>query len=971
MQLTPYHAKYIAHELTIRSTDGVERLTQSLFDAAVDLNPHQIEAAVFALDNPLTDGVVLADEVGLGKTIEAGLVLTQLWAEGKRKLLIVCPASLRKQWALELEGKFHLPTVVMDARRYRADEREGYKNPFDRAEVVIASIHYAAGKEEQLVTIPWDAVVIDEAHKLRNAYRESNKLGRRLLHIFEGRRKLLLTATPLQNTLMELYGLSLFVDPYLFGEAAHFRSVYQGRNGSLSDLRARLAPYVARTLRKDVLEYVRYTERKAITQPFEPSDAEQQLYDVLNEYLQREDTYAFPTRYRHLSLLIIRKLLASSSHALVQSLEMIRLRLTSIIDGNEPDVPRDPLETLLAGREIEDDLIEEILEDEEDEDTFEDVTRDGTGNIEEQLRAVEPAAVKREIALVEQFISWARAIGTDSKAKALLSGLRVGFDHMMSMGAREKAVVFTESRRTQDYLRRFLEANGYAGRIVLFNGSNSDPDTHRIYERWLSENEPKGRSSGSRKVDTRTALIEHFRDHAAIMIATEAGAEGINLQFCSLIVNYDLPWNPQRIEQRIGRVHRYGQQFDVVVINFLNTRNHADQRVYELLSEKLTLFEGVFGASDDVLGALESGVDFEKRILEIYQSCRTPVQIDAAFDALQKELDDQINVRMAEVRQTLLEKFDADVHERLRLNLEKAKGLVRRTERLFWELTKFVLADRAVFDDNAFHFELKSSPVVGASPGRYTLSSQRTGAESPSFVYRLSHPLGEWVLEQAQNLETPPGLVTFYPSTSPIRVSMAEQLVDQAGYLRVDRVVITGAEKEEYLLVSGITEKDTSLEPEAGEKLFAVPGTTSDCGDEKCLEKGSLRLEEEAARHRAAVVTRSAERNAERLNEEREKLYRWARDKEEAAEQELDNVKQQIMRLQREARQAMTVDEQKQTEEKIQQASAQKKKLRERIFAIEDEIEGRRNELLDALERRVIQSVEVEELFAIGWNVES
>jgi ERCC4-related helicase len=912
------------------------------------------------LDNPLAEGVVLADEVGLGKTIEAGLILTQLWAEGKRKLLVVCPASLRKQWALELEEKFHLPTVIIDAKQYRNDKKSGYENPFDRKEVVIASIHYAARRDEELVTVRWDSVVVDEAHKLRNAYREGNKLGRRLLHLLEGRRKLLLTATPLQNSLMELYGLSLFVDRYLFGEPAHFRSIYSGRYAPLKDLRERIRPYFTRTLRRDVLEYVRYTERKALTQPFEPSDIEQELYDALNEYLQRADTYAFPSQHRHLSILIIRKLLASSSHALVQTLEMIRSRLLSLLEEAESEETRDPLEALLSGEELDEDLLDEILEDKEESGEEE--------ADEEEAPDVDPAAVRGEIALVDRFIGLARSIQTDSKAKALLNALAVGFSQMVGMGARKKAVVFTESRRTQEYLRRFLEANGYAGRVVTFNGSNNDPESRGTYHRWVAENEPKGRSSGSRKVDTRTALIERFRDHAQVMIATEAGAEGINLQFCSLVVNYDLPWNPQRIEQRIGRVHRYGQQFDVVVINFLNTRNHADQRVYELLDEKFALFQGVFGASDEVLGALESGVDFEKRILEIYQTCRTPDEIDAAFQALQKELDDQIQARMAEVRQTLLDRFDQDVHERLRLNLEHAKGLVRKTERHFWWLTKYVLADRAAFDDDTYRFTLHDAPIWNAATGEYVLASQRSGDETPSFVYRLSHPLGEWVVRQAKTLETPTAGVSFAPSQAPIRATMAEQLTGQAGHLRVDRLVIQGAETEEYLLVSGVTDDESSLNPEAGEKLFSVPGEV-DVSNFSHGSFGFTRLKHEAARHRRAVESASAERNGERLQEERNKLYRWAKDQEEAAEQELENVKQQIMRIQREARQARTVDEQKRYEEKVKQLTTRKRRLRREIFAIEDEIEARRDELLDKLEARVQQVVETEELFTIAWDV--
>jgi hypothetical protein len=959
MQLTPYHAKYIAYLLTRRGTEGVDRLAQSLFDASVDLNPHQIEAAVFALENPLAEGVVLADEVGLGKTIEAGLVLTQLWAEGKRKLLVICPASLRKQWAIELEEKFHLPTIIIDARQYRADQKAGYQNPFDRRAVVIASISYAARKEEELLAVPWNAAVIDEAHKLRNAYRQSNRRGRKLLSTLESRWKLLLTATPLQNSVMELYGLSLFVDPHLFGDVTHFRALYSGRNAPLEDLRQRITPYFTRTLRRDVLEYVRYTERRAITQPFEPSDEEQRLYEELNAYLQREDTYAFPSQHRHLSILIIRKLLASSSHALVKTLEMIKLRLQQLLE--ETKAEEDPLALLLAGEDVDDDLIAEILEDEEEGD------EDDHDEEDEHHEHVDRDAVQSEITLVERFIGWARSIHTDAKSLALTHALELGFAEMARMGAPQKAVVFTESRRTQEYLKRFLEANGYAGKVVTFNGPNNDPDSRAIYERWAAANADSGRSSGSRAVDTRTALIEYFRDTAQIMIATEAGAEGINLQFCSLVVNYDLPWNPQRIEQRIGRAHRYGQQYDVVVINFLNQRNDADRRVFELLAEKFQLFQGVFGASDEVLGALESGVDFESRVLDIYQTCRTPEEIQEAFDTLQRELDEQIQARMAQVRHTLLEKFDEDVHERLRVNLDRAQGLVRRTERLFWWLTQHMLADRATFDNDEYRFTLHDSPIAEAPTGTYVLSSQRQGGESGQFLYRLGHPLGQWVIELAKQVDTPAGHVRFLPSQADTRVSMAEQLAGERGVLTVDRLVVRGAEEEEYLLVSGTRGDNASVNPEAAEKLFSLPG---ELRDGEIAEPGLTRVQHEAERHRKAVESRSAERNSARLQEEREKLFRWAEDQEKAVEQELERTKEEIKRLNREARQAQTIDVQKSIQDKISSLDRKKRKLRQEIFQVEDEIQARRDELLDKLEARVQQDVEWERLFTVGWEVE-
>src|SRR5690606_13281078 len=274
-----------------------------------------------------------------------------------------------------------------------------------------------------------------------------------------------------------------------------------------------------------------------------------------------------------------------------------------------------------------------------------------------------------EINELSDYIRWARSLGIDTKTRALLKALDIGFSKMEEMGAAKKVIIFTESRRTQTWLKDFLEGNGYAGQVLTFNGTNKDDASGQIYREWLAANRESGRATGSRQVDLRAAIIDRFRDQASVLIATEAGAEGLNLQFCSAIVNFDLPWNPQRIEQRIGRCHRYGQKHDVVVINFLNERNEADRRVQELLELKFNLFTGVFGASDDVLGSIEAGVDLERRILEIYQGCRSEEEIQTAFEKLRFELDEQIQTKMRDTRKMLLEHFDEDVHERLKVNL--------------------------------------------------------------------------------------------------------------------------------------------------------------------------------------------------------------------------------------------------------------------------------------------------------------
>ena len=328
---------------------------------------------------------------------------------------------------------------------------------------------------------------------------------------------------------------------------------------------------------------------------------------------------------------------------------------------------------------------------------------------------------------IEALRDQAVSITENAKGEALLAALGAAFQKGRELGANEKAIVFTESRRTQNYLVKLLSEHGHDTGLVLFNGSNNDERAKEIYRRWMSEHAGTDRVTGSRAADIRSALVDEFRNDGKIMIATEAAAEGINLQFCSIVINYDLPWNPQRIEQRIGRCHRYGQQHDVVVVNFLNRDNAADQRVFELLDEKFRLFSGVFVASDEILGAVQSGVDIEKRIVDIYQRCRQPDEIDQEFTQLWLELDEQIEEVMADTRQKLLENFDAEVHDRLKVNFASSRQNIGRAQELLWGLSKQILDEHASFDDEARCFTVTSVPSAVTNAMLVTPSIWATG----------------------------------------------------------------------------------------------------------------------------------------------------------------------------------------------------------------------------------------------------
>lgn len=267
MSLTDYQAKYIAYELTRRfPPDSAEKLTAALVDAQVDLNPHQIDAALFAFKSPLSKGALLADEVGLGKTIEAGLVLSQKWAERKRRILVITPSNLRKQWYQELTEKFFLPCRLLETQSFNIALKQGDLHPFEAPEIIICSYHFAKSKASDVQAVLWDLVVIDEAHRLRNVYKPSNVIANTLKIALAGKDKLLLTATPLQNSLLELFGLVSFIDEHTFGDLKSFREQFANlsREQVFNTLKTRLKPVCHRTLRRQVMPYIKYTQRLPI-----------------------------------------------------------------------------------------------------------------------------------------------------------------------------------------------------------------------------------------------------------------------------------------------------------------------------------------------------------------------------------------------------------------------------------------------------------------------------------------------------------------------------------------------------------------------------------------------------------------------------------------------------------------------------------------------------------------------------------
>jgi ERCC4-related helicase len=950
--LTPYQSQYYAWLLTRRAaSDTVESLASTLVNSQVDLNPHQVEAALFACKNPLSRGVILADEVGLGKTIEAGLVISQRWAERRRRILIIVPANLRKQWHQELQDKFGLQALILEAKNYNTIRKQERQNPFLMPMgPVICSYQFAKSKAVDVKEIEWDLVVMDEAHRMRNVYKTSNVIAKALkealAHVHS---KVLLTATPLQNSLLELYGLVSMIDDRVFGDLDSFRTQFSQPNKeqAFAGLRARIAPICKRTLRRDVQQYVAYTARRAIVEEFTPSTEEKELSSLVADYLRRPNLKALPDGQRQLISLVLWKLLASSTHAIAGALETMAKRLQAVLDET-PDVPA---------------LVDQLDEDYESlDETAEEWTESDDGN--ETYNRNERNAVTQEIAELRHFKTLATNIRDNSKGKALLTSLERAFAELDRLGAAKKAIIFTESRKTQDYLLSLLADTNYGDGIVLFNGTNSDPRAQTVYKDWLKRHEGSDKISGSKTADTRAALVEHFQERGTVMIATEAGAEGINLQFCSLVINYDLPWNPQRIEQRIGRCHRYGQKHDVVVVNFVDRSNEADARVYELLAQKFQLFEGVFGASDEVLGAIGSGVDFERRIADIYQNCRDPDAIKASFKQLQLDLSGEISEAMVKTRRLLLENFDEEVQDKLRVRAEDSRAALNRYERMLMDLTRAELSEHAEFDQDGF--TLKRSPGVeldGIDLGRYELP-RRSGE---SHLYRLSHPLALWITEQAKTRQLSGARLAFDYDGYGIQVSTLKAYRGQTGWLTVKLLSVdTLGQQEQHLIVAATTADGVALAEDDPEKLLRFPAHVRPLG---LFAAGDTALSADMETRKLQLLREINQRNLGYFEQEVEKLDAWADDLKLGLEQSIKEIDREIKEIRRTAATAPTLDEKLSWQKRQRELEGKRNKLRRELFTRQDEIEAQRNDLISSLELQLQQQVREESLFTIEWEL--
>lgn len=440
--------------------------------------------------------------------------------------------------------------------------------------------------------------------------------------------------------------------------------------------------------------------------------------------------------------------------------------------------------------------------------------------------------------------------------------------------------------------------------------------------------------------------------------------EGVNLQFASLVVNYDLPWNPQRVEQRIGRCHRYGQKHDVVVVNFLNRRNAADQRVFQLLAEKFRLFDGVFGASDEVLGALESGMDIEKRIAKVYQDCRTAEDIQTAFDTLQAELDKKISQAMMETRRSLLENFDEEVHARLQLHRDSALSSLSRRSQWLLELTRFELNGHAKFENATPRFHILDGTFSEKGyRGGYNLDWKDAENRDEAF-YSPEHPLARHLLDTATGRELPVAEVEFDHRHHGANIAALQAFVGHAGWLEASRLTVQSLNTEEFMIFAGCSDTGAWLDDEQRQKIMGIVGRVTGTSpampaslDERRQAQIDLRLKEVDSR------------NGQYFDEEVSKLDRWADDLKSGLERDIKELDKAIREARSRGRQATSLTDKLAAQKEMKGLEAKRNKLRRELYDQQDAIDAQRDGLITEIEKQLKQKHELQPLFRLRWRL--
>jgi superfamily II DNA or RNA helicase len=976
VRLHAFNRRLLAEDLVrVRRPDDRERYAASQRQARIDPNPHQIDAVIFALRRLQEGGCILADEVGLGKTIEAGLVIAQCQAEGAQRILLIVPKSLIGQWQNELFQLFGIQT---------REDPAGFLDPG----VYLVGREFAGserGSAPLFAAPPFDLVVIDEAHEIfaglhkrygRDGIYDEDSDEAMMAHRVRGFLRsapvLLLTATPIQNSLAELWGLVQYVEPTgtLLGDISTFRKVFCAEDdrtlvpGQEHELQRRLSRVLQRTLRRQAQEFLDrpFTQRRCRLFEYAMSTGERALYDDVTEYLLEPSLFAFSGRQRRLLLIGFHRRMASSIPALAASLENVAARLRR----------------LAAGRGAGDEAAAMFRDLEDEEEELPPPVQD------EPAPAADRGGVLAELARVEELLARALSLPSDAKARSFLEAIRLVLDRGRDGTGSGKAVVFTESITTQEYLRKLLLGDGLQDEeITLFRGVNDHERASQALARWQAEEgahlAPGSRPS--REVAVRLALVHEFRTRSKVLISTEAGAKGLNLQFCETVINYDLPWNPQRIEQRIGRCHRYSQTRDVTVVNFINRDNEGQQLTFEILSRKLDLFGKVLDASDTVLHEPRSeapeiavsalAVELQTDLQNIYSRSRTVEEVTREIAALRDKIEGRREAYEQEYRRTsqiIESRFDEEVRKVFRHLRHELPAALAQFDRDIADLVASYLVDsgiehRRTGDGPRAVFEILSEEGLpaGLGNGRKLAVGDARGS-SDAEALNLIHPLVRAAIADARAWTGGPVVLRLPPEAHPELAALA----GKTGVLGVVRVDYGGFEPVQRLVAAAVVD-GAPIDPALAARLCRLPAADGPVF-EAAVDPPWL---DDALDEAVFVDQQEIEKSEqEHFEQALGQLERYVEDKVLLCRRELAGVAEKLRAARDRRDQKVGASDRQRVEVEIDRLATRQEELEQRIQALDSREDEVYRKWRDDYHERRYQEPKVTRLFRAAFRIE-
>ena len=663
------------------------------------------------------------------------LVINQKWLEGCSRILLVIPnADLLHQWTEMLERFYTVPYVVLTSRKeWQAHSAPDHPNAFIQDAIVITTYDFAADNEEAAKVVNWNLTVFEEANALSPVYQEDNKQAKALKRIAGDSFKLLLTGTPIEKNIMDLYGLIWFIDETLLPGEKEFLARYLRRPENYPELSEQVSRYCFRTLRSQAKHYAKVTERVLLTVEYTPGKAERQLYELLYDYINQPEKRAFPEMNQYDLALRLLGLLGSSTAAILQTIKGIAKRLQGLENAAE------------------------------------------------------------ELTQWQEIQAVAESIPQDAKAGELLTVLKQGFSLIKKTGAGRKAVIFTESVETQKMLMDLLSGQY---RTLAYNGS------------------------------TDYSVIRRFKEDGEVLISTDNGAKGFNLEEAAFIIHYDLPYNTLKLEQRIDRCHRLGQENDVLSVAFIDKNNFADVRKLELVNKRMLVTDGVFGITDDVLGGFTDNVKGAFPI--IAQRLRPRAQIEQAYRQTLDTNEEDNRQTVSAAEDILFTTFTKELADKVKIN---PKYVNRRGQELnndLWEIAKWFFNRYNEKNDDC-HFVIdEASRTITATEYQelpvlfYYWTGSRNRPYRSQKVYgmakdfkpkagqlTLSSIIGRGILHELESANE--GVLTVPTAPEPCQIALYTV------------TLVSGSSRTEHAVLCGLTESGKVMDDAACRSILELP----------------------------------------------------------------------------------------------------------------------------------------------------